>query len=37
MLEGELNGKVAMAAPENGTGPVETAKDEARRTDFAAE
>src|SRR5262245_49952045 len=32
MLEGELNGKVVSAAPEPGSGTVETGKDEARRT-----
>ncbi|HEY1386457.1 MAG TPA: serine O-acetyltransferase [Dongiaceae bacterium] len=37
MLEGELNGKVVSAVPENGSGTVETGQDEARRTDIAAQ
>jgi serine O-acetyltransferase len=37
MLEGELNGKVVSAAPEHESGTVETGKDEARRTDIAAQ
>jgi serine O-acetyltransferase len=37
MLEGELNGKVVSAVPDNGSGTVEIGQDEARRTDIAAQ